>query len=1104
MNRIGQVVKWLAALCVAVAFFVGIPFGLLQVVGSPLPDAGTTLSGIVDMLFTNEGVADSTVIKVAAVVAWLAWAHLAYVGVREAVSVARATVPPAIRGGSLTQRLVRPVVSTLFYLGGASSSIVSMAPVAGAAPAMEQVVVPLSESLGDVDSASTALFGVHGASAATIEVFADGEGEFVDEVTAARQGALVPDALFYEVQAGDNLWDIAEAHLGDGQRWREIYENSSSYDQLEGGRLNDEDMIHPQWILQLPGDAVDVPEPDPSLIEQLFGVISDAASDVVAEVDELEVEAGDGELAESEVEADTGLEPEVDGDEEASGGIDLDLPSVAAVVITPVDTDDVDSEPVDGGPLVEYSEEAVSDVGESSVVAPGDGVADVSAPVSTAAPVEGEVPEVNADEGNMVVAGLAAAGLLAATGLAGFFFRRHRVQMRDRLEGEVVARDGVAADARRRLTGGGNDELAAWLYAAFDSLAVRSDEDLPVVAPAMFSMPSAATLEAVFVPSGNAGVADPWRDQSGTGKVWQLGTDVEVGSLGPRNAYDWAAPAVVAAGDGVWLNLEWFGLAAVQGDDEEVGRWLRSICTDIKFGPAASLIDLKVSDTLVDRFGHLALDKSSSPVSSFEASLATPLGEVADDEDFDAYDHRVNGPEGAERFGPAVLLVDAGEADQIADLVELAERDGSPVVVLVVGDYDAAHVFTVANGSLQFSLGEMDLVFAAASMAADDVEAFGVVADAMEAPLVASPVVELVDPLLADPRMSMADEALGATDDDEVDVEADDESETNDEQPESVKGSLDWVVEHAALSDGGATLVAASDAVVESDDDDDSVEDPAAEEVIDLTDDSDNPAEEQEGDNVEPFTLELPPVMVNILGEAELVGAEGTLNGKQFPLIAYLAINGKTTGKQLKEVFYPGEDKIDKSFQGVVRRAREVLGKDAIASTKQGLYWLREDIGCDWPIARELFAQAKAETNDEHAVDLLMAGLGLVRGRPLGSLQIVDEYWDWVFDHDLGIMNEIEVATSDAALRLSRILRQGGELETALEVCVKGRQISKHWTRLAEEHVLLLMLMGRRNEALSVVVEWEDADEELTDDEPCPDVRRVLTEFVPMSEKAVS
>jgi nucleoid-associated protein YgaU len=57
------------------------------------------------------------------------------------------------------------------------------------------------------------------------------------------------------VSEGDTLWDIAEAHLGDGASWPRIYELNAHRPQPDGRSLTDPDLIHPGWVLRLPAPA---------------------------------------------------------------------------------------------------------------------------------------------------------------------------------------------------------------------------------------------------------------------------------------------------------------------------------------------------------------------------------------------------------------------------------------------------------------------------------------------------------------------------------------------------------------------------------------------------------------------------------------------------------------------------------------------------------------------------------------------------------------------------------------------------------------------------------------------------------------------------------
>jgi DNA-binding SARP family transcriptional activator len=54
----------------------------------------------------------------------------------------------------------------------------------------------------------------------------------------------------------DTLWDIAERHLGDGTRWRDIFALNDGRLMPDGQRLTRASLIYPGWVLTLPADAV--------------------------------------------------------------------------------------------------------------------------------------------------------------------------------------------------------------------------------------------------------------------------------------------------------------------------------------------------------------------------------------------------------------------------------------------------------------------------------------------------------------------------------------------------------------------------------------------------------------------------------------------------------------------------------------------------------------------------------------------------------------------------------------------------------------------------------------------------------------------------------
>ena len=53
----------------------------------------------------------------------------------------------------------------------------------------------------------------------------------------------------------ESLWEIAQNHLGDGRRYREIFELNSERVQPDGSKLTIASLIRPGWTLLMPKDA---------------------------------------------------------------------------------------------------------------------------------------------------------------------------------------------------------------------------------------------------------------------------------------------------------------------------------------------------------------------------------------------------------------------------------------------------------------------------------------------------------------------------------------------------------------------------------------------------------------------------------------------------------------------------------------------------------------------------------------------------------------------------------------------------------------------------------------------------------------------------------
>ena len=77
-----------------------------------------------------------------------------------------------------------------------------------------------------------------------------GNIEGISEVVAQNVDAPASEATveYYEIQSGDTLWKIASDHLGDGNRYPEIFEANREV-------IQDPDLIFPGQKIRIPKDG---------------------------------------------------------------------------------------------------------------------------------------------------------------------------------------------------------------------------------------------------------------------------------------------------------------------------------------------------------------------------------------------------------------------------------------------------------------------------------------------------------------------------------------------------------------------------------------------------------------------------------------------------------------------------------------------------------------------------------------------------------------------------------------------------------------------------------------------------------------------------------
>ena len=187
--RLREICGGLAATAVLMALAVGPPVLLAAAVGWPLPQKVPTWAEVTDAL-GGSTVSDAALIKALACACWLVWLLVVASIVEELVAVARGRAARRLPGGGPVQPFVRQLVMTATLVVAAARSVASPVTLPAAVPA----VAVVRETATPAASAVT---------------------------------PTVPSLPTCLVQPRDSLWKLAENHLGDGMRWRELWELES-------------------------------------------------------------------------------------------------------------------------------------------------------------------------------------------------------------------------------------------------------------------------------------------------------------------------------------------------------------------------------------------------------------------------------------------------------------------------------------------------------------------------------------------------------------------------------------------------------------------------------------------------------------------------------------------------------------------------------------------------------------------------------------------------------------------------------------------------------------------------------------------------------------
>ncbi|MEU1808395.1 BTAD domain-containing putative transcriptional regulator [Micromonospora aurantiaca (nom. illeg.)] len=271
----GRLLRALAALVVLAGLVGGVPWLLVRFIGWPLDWIGWTQPGTppsLDDLTTALTTSwyDDKILALLATLGWILWLLFCRDVIVEAIEASAAAshrdrLHRSSRGGGpirwVAAILVGAIVGAVVLdtMRGLAGGITPSAAADAAARRPAVAVAPATAATAPALTVTTQTAPRPASAATSIPVLAV-------TTTSGTPGAIPAWATdapggVHHVVAGDNLWDIAQAKLGDPHRWREIFVLNRGKPQANGYALTDPDEIHVRWVLALPARNPAAPAP---------------------------------------------------------------------------------------------------------------------------------------------------------------------------------------------------------------------------------------------------------------------------------------------------------------------------------------------------------------------------------------------------------------------------------------------------------------------------------------------------------------------------------------------------------------------------------------------------------------------------------------------------------------------------------------------------------------------------------------------------------------------------------------------------------------------------------------------------------------------------
>jgi nucleoid-associated protein YgaU len=543
--------------------------------------------------------------------AWVAWAIFAAAVIVEFVAGIRGFQAPRIAFAGPFQRSARTLVAgvllmlSLLQSAGPSYASVPRATAVNASGAAASSFGHESPEPGHVIAITIASDGAAADTSASEEL--------------SPPGIPQDAAPVIEVERGDSPWSLAEAHLGDGLRWRELYEINRGLPQPDGRSWTNPELIVPGWQLRLPS-AQHLPTPQ-SPIE------TTDATDVVHVV-----QRGDtlSSIADQYL-GDPTRYPELfeaNCDRIQPDGRRLTDPNLIVVgwsIVIPATPEPAVAEPVDAN----AEPDQTTEVGETddspaaapttttppptSATPPAPSTTTPQPPSPTTAPAPAvTVPTAHTDteastSGNGGSSTPILVGLAGATALSTGLALRLRWLRRRRATRGSAAAAVIPSDAEIAVVAAADVPLVRWAGQQIAALVRDLDPRKVTGAPLAVELSEEAGIEILWDAPQHSPTVGSWRAADG-GWAWRLAYDPE--SPVPPDELPAGIPALVTIGQRegrqLLIDLEAFGTLAVTGPPDCTAGLLRSVALELACGndladAYVSIVDIDVDPLVAPR-----------------------------------------------------------------------------------------------------------------------------------------------------------------------------------------------------------------------------------------------------------------------------------------------------------------------------------------------------------------------------------------------------------------------------------------------------------------------------------------------------------------------